>query len=441
MHRIISQISIGILLMLMGLGCDLQEETNDFESRMLPTQYEEINLVTLFDGLDYPWSMAFLPDNRMLITELPGRLNILDLESGELTRVSGLPDIGGVPEEFQTHPVRVQGQEGGLTEVSLHPDYEENGWIYITYTKASGELDQRGRDLVALAMGRGQLEGDNFVNYEELFVQNRFQAPGRHYGSRIAWTHDGKLLLSLGGTSLGPREDGRPSWPQDLQDHAGKVLRFNDDGTVPDDNPFVGREDVLPEIYAYGFRNIQGMMVHPETGEIWTVEHGPRGGDELNLVEAGNNYGWPLITPGVDYGTQGPQPGSLGRWNVEGFTDPVYEFQPGQAPSGITVVTSDNFPNWQGNFLIGGLRSERIRRLLMFDYEGSYEGVFEGEYDGRYEVAHDEELLLKEIGRIRDVREGPDGFIYVLRELPGGDVTIVSDEGDGTLYRIEPYEN
>lgn len=436
MNRKIKLISILSILIVIGLGCNEQEGNNESDSRMLPTQYEEINLVTLYDGLDYPWSMAFLPDNRMLITELPGRLNIFDLESGELTRVSGLPEIGGVPEQFQNHPVRVQGQEGGLTDVSLHPDYEQNGWIYITYTKASGELDERGRDMVGLAMGRGQLEGNNFVNYEELFVQNRFQSSGRHYGSRIAWTHDGKLLLSLGGTSLGPRTDGAPSWPQDLQDHAGKILRFNDDGTIPDDNPFIGQENVLPEIFAYGFRNIQGMMVHPESGEVWTVEHGPRGGDELNRVEAGKNYGWPLVTPAIDYGTQGAVPGSIGRWNVEGFEDPIYEFIPAQNPSGITVVTSDKFPNWKGDILVGGMRSERVRRLVIWDNNSPLE--IRG---GDYEVVHDEELLLKEIGRVRDIKEGPDGFIYVLRELSSGSRAEISDEGDGTLYRIEPYEN
>lgn len=402
-------------------GCSAADEpAGEPQSRIIHTQYEEIRLVTVTDNLDYPWSVAFLPDGRMLLTELPGRLNLLDRE-GERTVLQGLPEIGGVPERFQNHPVRVQGQVAGLTEVSVHPDYEENGWIYFTYTTGD-ELDEHDRPLVALAMSRARIDGDRLVDVEELFVQNRFEPPGRHYGSRIAWTHDGKLLLSLGGTSLGPAEP-ENSWPQNLGDHAGKILRLNDDGTVPEDNPFVGREGVLPEIYSYGHRNIQGLAVHPETGEIWAVEHGPRGGDELNRIVAGGNYGWPLVTVGVHYGDQSFPPYAIARRDVEGMIDPFYEFQPAQAPSGLAIVSSEQFPSWQGNFLVGGLRSERIRRLLPRDGE----------------IVHDEELLLREIGRIRDVRQAPDGNIYVIRELPSGDVTRVRDRGDGVLYRIEPY--
>lgn len=420
-NRSLNRFSILFLILILGLagsGCQPQQDSADaaeFEPRDMHTQYEQIRLVRVAGGLSYPWSLAFLPDGRMLVTELPGRLNIVD-NDGEVTEISGIPEVGGVPESIITTP-RVrdtqpgQGQVAGLTEVSVHPDYEENGWVYLTYSKPGGE-DDRGREQIALAMGRGQLDGTDFINYEELFLQNRFQSPGRHYGSRIAWTPDGKLLLSIGGTSLGPR-DAETTWPQDLEDHAGKILRLNDDGTVPDDNPFTGQKGVLPEIFSYGHRNIQGLTVDPETDEIWATEHGPRGGDELNLIKAGNNYGWPVVTRGLDYGTEGPHSRSVARRGLNGMVDPVYEFLPALNPSGLARVTADRFPRWKGNLLAGGLRAERIHRIVLQDRE----------------VIHQEELLIREIGRIRDVREGPDGHIYV-----------VNDMADGGIFRIEPQE-
>ena len=343
------------------------------------TQYEPIRVVRVAGGLEHPWGVAFLPDGAYLVTERPGRLKLI--KDGKATDVSGLPALSAI-------------RQGGLLDVSLHPDFASNGFVYLTYSKG----DSAG---TTTAMGRGRLEGTRLVNFEELFVQDRLSAPGRHYGSRLAWLSDGTLLLSIGDRGA------EPPRAQDLRDHAGKLLRLNADGSVPADNPFVGRDDVHPEIFSFGHRNIQGLVVAPGTDEIWSTEHGERGGDELNLVQAGKNYGWPVVTKARQYRTEAKYGEARSR---EGYVDPVYEFLPTLAPSGLALVTQDRFPNWRGNLLAGGLGAERIRRVVLED------GV----------VVHEEELLLKLVGRIRDVREAPDGHIYVL-----------SDSAEGALYRIE----
>lgn len=377
----------GFLILAVGSADLFSRNTGTVVRDDIRTEYERIRLVKIAEGFEHPWAVAFLPDGRKLVTERPGRLNIVD--SGRITRVSGLPEI-------------YARNQGGLMDVVLHPRYEENGWIYITYSKPNNQGE------TATALIRGRLDGNRLVDIEELFVQDRYSAPGRHYGSRLAWTNDGKLLMSIGDRGV------HPPRAQDLRDHAGTIIRLHDDGSVPADNPFAGRNDALPEIYAYGLRNVQGMVVDRETGNIWVVDHGPRGGDELNRIEPGKNYGWPVVTLGWDYRTQEQYPFSEGR-RRPGMVDPVYEILPTHPPSGLTFVTSDHFPMWKGDLLVGGLGSERIRRLVL------------GIYDGKYEVFHDEEILHGMVGRIRDVREGPDGYIYVL-----------SDHQNGALYRIEP---
>lgn len=347
------------------------------------TQYEAIRVVEVLGDLENPWSVAFLPEGEMLITERSGRLNLLS--EGELTEISGLPEISR------------QGQ-GGLLDVSVHPDYQENGWIYWTYSKPNNQGQ------TATALARGQIEENTLVDVEEIFVQNRYSQPGRHYGSRLAWTNNGKLLMSIGDRGSNPPR------AQDNSDHAGTLIRLNDDGSIPQDNPFVDDEAILDEIYAYGLRNVQGMAVNPQTNEIWVTDHGPRGGDELNRIEAGKNYGWPKVTRGLDYRTEETFPHARAR-RAEDVEDPFYEFLPTHAPSGLALITGNRFQAWQGNLLVGGLSSERIRRVVFNDRE----------------VLHEEELLLQTIGRIRDVTEGPDDYIYVL-----------TDESNGGLYRIEP---
>lgn len=358
--------------------------SDEFEPIFQRTQYEDIRVERIVGGLERPWAVEFLSEGRFLVTERPGRLNLV--ENGVATVVDGLPEVTS------------RGQ-GGLMEVSLHPDYENNGWIYLTYSKQNDEEN------TAVIVIRGRLDGNHFIDIEEIFEQNRYSSPGRHYGSRIAWDSQGYMYVSIGDRGADPPR------AQNLSDHAGTLLRMYDDGSVPLDNPFVGRENVAPEIYSYGHRNIQGLVIDPDTDEIWATEHGPRGGDELNYIEPGNNYGWPDASLGRSYGDEREfHAGTVAR-SIDGMIDPIYEFLPTLAPSGLAMVTSDHFPAWKGNLLAGGLRPERIRRLLIMDNE----------------VIHDEELLTFEIGRIRDVKEGPDGFIY-----------IVTDEDPGGLYVVKP---
>ncbi|MGM9499048.1 PQQ-dependent sugar dehydrogenase [Desertifilum tharense IPPAS B-1220] len=347
------------------------------------TQYKDIRILKVAENLENPWAVAFLPDGRYLVTERRGRLNLID--NGQVTQISGVPEVSD------------RGQ-GGLLDVVLHPNFTQNGWVYLTYSKPNGNGE------TATALARGRLNGTALEDVTDIFVQNRYSQPGRHYGSRLAWTNDGKLLMTIGDRGV------EPPRAQDRADHAGTLLRLNDDGSVPNDNPFVGNPEVLDEIYAYGLRNIQGLVVDPATNQIWVTDHGPRGGDKLNRIEAGNNYGWPIVTRGLDYGTEGPFPDAIAR-RAEGIAPPFYEFLPTHAPSGLAFVTAPQFSAWQGNLLAGGLRSQRIRRVV-FDAN---------------EVLHEEELLLRTVGRIRDVRQGPNGHIYVL-----------TDESDGGLYRIEP---
>jgi aldose sugar dehydrogenase len=348
------------------------------------TEYAAVKLETLYQGLEHPWSIAFLPDGDMLITERPGYLNRIDSD-GNRTRISGTPEV------------HVQNQ-GGLLEVLPHHDFESNGWLYFTYSKPNGEN-------TAVALARGRLDGDAIVDLEDIFVQDRYSAPGRHYGSKLAWLPDGTLLMSVGDRGA------EPPRAQDLNDHAGTLLRLNEDGSVPADNPFVGRDDAKPEIWSYGHRNIQGLIVHPETGEIWATEHGPRGGDELNLIQRGGNYGWPVVSRGLDYRTQ-ERYGEKAVYTREDMIDPVIDWTPSLAASGLALIPSDShFAHWRGDMLAGGLRAQQIRRVHFVD-------------DIPW---HQEELLREKMGRVRDVRIGPDGNIYV-----------ISDHSDGALYRISP---
>ncbi|HRQ66721.1 MAG TPA: PQQ-dependent sugar dehydrogenase [Xanthomonadaceae bacterium] len=351
--------------------------------RRVNTEYAGIVLHQVAAGLEHPWAIAFLPDGGMLVTERPGRLKRIDDE--------GTTEVAGLPDDI------VAINQGGLMDVVLHPAFAENAWVYLTYSKGTPEA-------TATTLIRGRLEGDALLDVEELFTQDRMSDPGRHYGSRLAFMPDGTLLMSIGDRGVDPPR------AQDLGDHAGSLLRLNDDGSVPADNPFVGRDDVLPEIYSYGHRNIQGLIVHPETGAIWATEHGPRGGDELNLVKPGQNYGWPVVSRGRNYRTEDTYFEDTQR-SKEGMVDPVIDWTPSLAASGLAYVDGERFPRWKGNLLAGGLRAEQVRRV-----------VFDGD-----EVVHEEELIRGMVGRVRDVRIGPGGDIYVL-----------TDQRDGGVYRIEP---
>jgi aldose sugar dehydrogenase len=383
--------TVAVLVSMLLTGCG-QQETGAAaadertaaaiapEPATLRTEYHEIKLVKVADGLQRPWSVAFLPDGGFLVTERAGRLNLVRL-NGAVTPISGVPEVHAA-------------NQGGLLDVSLHPDFEANGWVYLTYSAG-------GPDGTATALARGRLDGEALIEVEQLFEQDRRSSPGMHYGSRLAWLEDGTLLMTVGDRGLAPAR------AQDLGDHAGTVLRLTGDGQPAEGNPFAADERALPEVYSYGHRNIQGLVVDAD-GTIWVTEHGPRGGDELNVIRPGENYGWPLVSRGRDYRTE--EQWGEGR-SREGMVEPVYEMAPTVAPSGLALVTAGHFPRWQGNLLVGGLRSQSIRRLVLED------GV----------VVHDEDLRAIQVGRIRDVREGPDGNLY-----------FVTDEDDGALYRIEP---
>ncbi len=385
--RLPARLGLALLLpmaLLTLLGCEPPEDAVAESIAVVEesTEYQDLRVMEIATGLEQPWAVAFLPDDRLLVTERPGRLQLL--ENGAATEISGLP------------PIHVQNQ-GGLLDVVVHPDHEENGWIYITYSKGDEESS-------VPALIRARLEGDALVELEELFESNTYTSPGRHYGSRILFLDDGTLLMTIGDRGADPPR------AQDPMDHSGTVVRLNADGSVPDDNPFVGDPDVASEIYTWGHRNIQGIIQHPETGEIWATEHGPRGGDELNLLVPGRNYGWPTASLGREYQTQEPF-SDLRDHQEADMTEPVFEFLPTLAPSGLAVVSGGGFHDtWQGNLLAGGLRAERILRVVLEDGE----------------VVHLEELLLGELGRIRDVRQGPDGHLYV-----------VTGDSEGGVYRVE----
>lgn len=328
----------------------------------------------------HPWGMAFLPDGRLLVTERDEAILHIVTMDGETTHVEGLPEV-------------FTGGQGGLLDVALDPDFEENGYVYLSYAEQGGEG-------ASTALGRGVLEENELRDFEVIFSQQPKTEGDMHFGSRIVFAPDGTLFLTLADRFLFD-----PA--QDLSNHLGTVVRINRDGSVPEDNPFVGREDALDEIYSYGHRNIQAAALHPETDALWVAEMGPLGGDELNLVAAGENYGWPVVSWGINYdGTEIPDPDTRPE-----FTEPVTYWTPAIAPSGMTFYTGDAFPEWQGSAFIGGLVSEGLVRVTL-----------EGE-----RVLSEEAIPLG--ARVRDVQEGPDGLLYVL-----------TDEEDGDVLRLMPME-
>ena len=339
---------------------------------------------TVAGGLEHPWGLAFLPDGRMLVTERPGRLRIVTPDGAVSEPVDGLPEVAA------------RGQ-GGLLDVALHPAFADNRIIYLSYA-APGE----GGAGTAVAHGALSEDGARLEDVTEIFRMNRFTGVTRHFGSRLVPTSWGTLFYTIG-------DRGEMERAQDGSDHAGSVIHLNLDGTVPDNNPFVGDPEVADEIWSIGHRNPQAAALHPDTGELWVVEHGARGGDEVNRPEAGKNYGWPTITYGIDYSGARIGEGT----SKEGLEQPVYYWDPSIAPSGMAFYTGDLFPDWKGDLFVGALVQRHLARLDMQD----------GKVVG-------EERLLEDLGeRIRDVRNGPDGAIYVL-----------TDARDGKILRLTPGE-
>ncbi|MCH2475906.1 MAG: PQQ-dependent sugar dehydrogenase [Gemmatimonadetes bacterium] len=350
----------------------------------------DYRVVPVASGLQNPWGIAFLPGGDILITERSGRLRIV--REGRL-----LPDaVPGVPE------VLAQGQ-GGLLDVQPHPDFATNRLIYITYSKPYTDLEGARTVLV-----RGTFQDDALTNIEELFSA---QAVGRgHYGSRIAFDGNGYVFITAGDRQAPSRGDLYAHPAQDLSNHHGVVVRLHDDGRIPVDNPFVGTAGALGEIWSYGHRNPQGLAFHPMTGDLWANEHGPQGGDELNVVLPGRNYGWPVIGYGVNYGSGTTiHEGTL----KEGMESPKHFWVPSIATSGLMIYTGDKFPAWRGNIFVGGLGGEQLSRLTV---------------DGQ--TVLNEETLFQRMGRIRDVRQGPDGYIYLAIEDRRGAPT--------GIVRLEP---
>jgi len=358
-------------------------------------------VVTAVTGLQDPWSMAFLPDGGMLVTERPGRLRLVRNGVLQPEPVAGIP------------AVRYLGQ-GGLLDVVLHPDFASNGLVYFSYSKPDADGSQG-----TTAVGRGMFDGRQLNDVEEIFEAKAWSATGGHYGSRLAFDRDGYLFITVGDRQApvvgGVDLSRHPA--QDLTNHQGTIVRLHDDGRVPSDNPFVGRADALPEIWTYGHRSPQGLAIHPETGDIWQTEHGPQGGDELNLILPGRNYGWPVIGYGRQYGGQGIHTSVYG----EGMEQPIQFWNPVIAPSGLMVYTGDRFPAWRGSIFVGGLTGQQLTRLPLTGDDGHQ--------IGRLDRPH----LLLGYARLRDVRQGPDGYIYLaIDDRYGGGLT--------SIVRLEPVE-
>jgi len=348
------------------------------------TEHGPIRLVTVAEGLEHPWGMSFLPDGRVLVTEKSGRLRIVTADG----KVG--PALRGVPE------VDANGQ-GGLFDVALDPDFGSNHLVYVSFA----EPRQGGN---GTAVARGRLGDDGLSDVQVIFRQQPTVESGHHFGSRLVFARDGRLFVTLG-----ERNSARAQ-AQTLDSHIGKVVRIERDGKVPADNPFVGQAGALAEIWSYGHRNVQGAALHPETGELWTNEHGPKGGDELNRTLAGRNYGWPIVSYGVEY--SGATISDLPT--APGIEPPVHYWVPSIATSGMLFYTGDRFPRWKGNAFVGGLKSQQVVRL---EFKGN-------------EVVHEESLLRGVVKqRVRDVEQGTDGFIYLL-----------TDEDRGRLMRIEPAD-
>lgn len=356
------------------------------EIQVFKSDLQSFRVVTLTQGLQRPWSLAFMPDGRMLVTERPGRLRVLTAEGKLLLR-----PVDGVP------AVAAQGQ-GGLFDVLLHPQFAQNRVVYLSYAEPGpgGQGTALMRARLTEAQGNWHLEDQRVI-----FRLQPKSGMLQHFGGRLLFDRAGYLYLSLG-------DRGDMERAQKLNDHAGSMIRLHDDGRVPADNPFVKTGNALPEKYTLGQRNIQGIALHPDTGVVWMHEHGPQGGDEVNVLRAGANYGWPIVTYGVNYGT-GTKIGEA--TSKPGMVSPLYQWTPSIAPSGMAFYAGQKFPHWRGNLFIGTLKDQMLVRLQL---------------DGE-QVVKEERLLKNAIGRIRDVRNGPDGYLYLL-----------TDEEQGILARLEP---
>lgn len=384
LNRIFSPLVSSVLLTIIISSCQGTKILTSANN----SQTNQWQKVTVIEGLEHPWAMVWLPNGEILITERPGRLRVV--REGKLDPKA----IAGVPEVFAV------GQ-GGLLDVAIHPQFAQNRWIYLTYAHGDREANRT-------RVARAVYDGASLRDVRVIFEVSQAKTGSQHFGSRLLWLPDGTLLVAIGDGGNPPLQlagDLIRKQSQNLQSHLGKIIRINDDGSLPKDNPFAGSK-----IWSYGHRNIQGISFDPMTKRVWATEHGAKGGDELNLIEKGKNYGWPVVSASQEYGTNNPVSGERYR---PGLIDPKTIWTPAIAPSGLVFYTGNRFPNWQGNLFAGGLVSRDIRRLEM---------------DKSGEIINQEAIPIGQ--RVRDVRQSPDGFLYLL-----------TDEGNGQLIRLEPPSN
>lgn len=377
--RIISPVTFSAAAIYLFTACS----TDPQEQSIKKNNNTEYVQTTVVSNLDMPWAVALLPDGRMLVTERTGKLRIVKDGKVDPQEVSGVPKV------------LYRGQ-GGLLDVVLHPDYEKNGWVYLSYSSPKAEGEQGDDGGANTALMRAKLNGNALVEIEHLYKAFPNVRSTPHFGGKIAFDGKGYLFMSLG-------ERGKMQDAQSLEKAQGKVIRLHDDGKIPTDNPFVNTPGALKEIWSYGHRNPQGLIVHPTTGVIWEHEHGPQGGDELNIVERGKNYGWPLITYGINYN------GDIISEDTakDGLEQPVIHWTPSIAPSGMALVSSDKFKDWKGDILVGSLKFNYLKHLKM---------------DGNKVLSQN--TVFEKIGRVRDIKQGPDGYIYVVVEDSGSIIKI-----------------
>lgn len=402
MKEIIQIVITGLALSLVFTSENSAQQVVDHTIQEINSEVKNFRVVQIVEGLEHPWAVNWLSDERMVITERPGRM--LLISEGNITSLTGLPEID-TDEDQKTAPQG--GNQGGLLDIVAHPDHGENGWIYFTYS-SPGDDDSSfdGSEYAtgtALARARINDEGSDLTDFEVLYEQVPRTEPGRHYGSRIIFPGNGYVMFSIG-------ERGLRYPAQDLTDPGGSVIRLNEDGGAAEENPFVHQEpgNLRPEIYSFGHRNNQGMTIDPENGTIWATDHGPYGGDLLYIVDEGNNYGWPFVAHGTEYST--PSKIGIGK-EAPGVEKPKHVWEETMSPSGLAFYDNGGESEWNGNLFAGSLFQEQLHRLEIENEE----------------VVHEEILLTDTIGRIRDVRMGPDGYLYLL-----------TDESNGGLYRIEP---
>lgn len=377
------------ILLLATFGCRAAAPQGPAQKSPTPRAIENaLTVETVATGLVHPWGIAFLPDARMLVTERGGTLRMIGRDGTVSAPLAGVPTV------------QARGQ-GGLLDVAVDPKFATNQFVYLSYAESGSAVPSGDASTAGTAVARARLADSGLTDVRVIYRQEPKVSGGNHFGSRIVFRNDGTLFITQG-----DRFEHR-NQAQDLSSGLGKVVRINSDGTIPRDNPFVGRADARPEIWSYGHRNVQAATLHPETGQLWTVEHGAAGGDELNHPEAGKNYGWPVITYGRDYNGS-----KIGEGAVkDGMEQPVYYWDPVIAPSGMVVYTGAAFPSWKGNILVGGMASNALVRLVM--EHGT--------------VAREERYLGELHERIRDVQQGPDGLLYV-----------ITDSEQGRVLRLRP---